>query len=56
MNGMALQLPFSEKYRPARLEELVGNTECVRRLINYRDSACMPNLILVGARNAGHLA
>ena len=45
--------PWCEKYRPSQLEDLVGNVECVGRLIIYRDNKMVPNLILTGVSGSG---
>jgi len=47
------QMPMVEKYRPMRLEEIVGNAEVISRLKVIADIGNMPNLILLGPPGIG---
>ena len=51
--GGAAELPWVEKYRPARLSEIVGNGEVVGRLRTIATQGNCPNLILAGPPGAG---
>jgi replication factor C small subunit len=42
-----------EKYRPQRLEEMVGQTEIVKRLRSYVRSGSMPHLLFTGPAGVG---
>lgn len=45
--------PWLEKYRPVRVEDIVGNTETVDRLRLLAEHGNMPNLILAGPPGTG---
>lgn len=47
------QTIWIEKYRPARLEEIVGQDEIVRRLQAYVRSGNMPHLLFTGSAGVG---
>lgn len=48
---MNIDLPWTEKYRPNTLDEVVGQEEIVERLAAYVKSKNLPNLLFAG--NAG---
>lgn len=47
------QAPWVEKYRPRRLDDVVGNEETVDRLKAIAKHGNMPNIILVGSPGSG---
>ncbi len=50
---MAIELPWVEKYRPAKLEDLVGQPEIVKRLQSYVSKHNTPNLLFSGSAGVG---
>ena len=46
-------LPWVEKYRPTKIEEIVGNKEAVERLGAMATTGNMPNLIFTGPPGIG---
>ena len=46
-------LPWVEKYRPKRLEDVVGNKEALSRMLVLAKEGNMPNLILSGPPGCG---
>jgi replication factor C small subunit len=48
MNG-----PWVEKYRPQKLEDIVGQEQIVKRLEKYVDEESMPNLMFTGPAGVG---
>ena len=46
-------LPWVEKYRPRRLEDVVGNREALSRMLVLAREGNMPNLILAGPPGCG---
>ncbi len=42
-----------EKYRPATLEEVVGQTEITKRLLSYVSTGSMPHLLFAGPAGTG---
>lgn len=50
---MEYELPWTEKYRPKRLDEMVGQEEVVRRLKAYAEKKDMPNLLFAGPPGTG---
>lgn len=50
---MEYELPWTEKYRPKRLDEIVGQEEVVRRLKAYAEKKDMPNLLFAGPPGTG---
>ncbi|RLG71244.1 MAG: replication factor C small subunit [Candidatus Iainarchaeum archaeon] len=50
---MQYDIPWVEKYRPQSLDELVGQTEIVKRLKSYVESRNMPNLLFAGPAGTG---
>ncbi len=51
--NLTCELPWSEKYRPKRLEDIVGNEEIIRRLMNICKEGNIPNIILSGPSGLG---
>lgn len=47
------ELPWVEKYRPSRLNEIVGNKETIERLKIIVEYGNLPNMILSGASGIG---
>jgi replication factor C small subunit len=45
-----------EKYRPATLDEIVGNEEVVERMKDFANDAEMPNLMFAGPQGTGKTA
>ncbi|MBI4215089.1 replication factor C small subunit [archaeon] len=50
---MEIELPWTEKYRPKKLPEVVGHKEIVARLRAYSDSREMPSLLFAGPPGVG---
>ncbi|MCD4739750.1 replication factor C small subunit [archaeon] len=53
---MEAELPWTEKYRPHVLSEVVGQEEVVKRLKAYAKSKNMPNLLFTGRAGIGKTA
>lgn len=51
--GMAIELPWIEKYRPEKLEQIVGQKEVVSRLKSYVKNHNAPNLLFSGPAGVG---
>ncbi|MHA1339123.1 MAG: replication factor C small subunit [Promethearchaeota archaeon] len=50
---MSIEQPWVEKYRPRHLDEVVGQTQIVRRLKNFVKDNSMPHLIFAGPAGTG---
>jgi len=50
---MEYELPWTEKYRPKTLDEMVGQEEVVARLKAYAEKKEMPNLLFAGPPGTG---
>ena len=48
-----LEKPWVEKYRPERLDDIVGQDHIVRRLKHYVKTGSMPHLLLAGPPGTG---
>ena len=46
-------LPWLEKYRPTKLEDIVGNEEAVTRLSHFARQGNLPNIIISGPPGCG---
>ena len=55
MNGAqaVASLPWVEKYRPTKIDEIVGNKDAVDRLAAIASTGNMPNLIFTGPPGIG---
>ena len=55
MNGAqaVASLPWVEKYRPTKIDEIVGNKDAVERLAAIASTGNMPNLIFTGPPGIG---
>lgn len=51
-----VELPWTEKYRPRKLDEVVGQKETVSRLKTYARERNMPNLLFAGPAGVGKTA
>jgi replication factor C subunit 2/4 len=51
--NLTCELPWSEKYRPNRLNDIVGNDEIIRRLMVISKEGNIPNIILSGPSGLG---
>lgn len=51
-----VELPWTEKYRPKKLDEVVGQKETVSRLKTYARERNMPNLLFAGPAGVGKTA
>jgi replication factor C small subunit len=49
-------LPWTEKYRPSKLKDVVGQEEIVKRLEAYAKTKSMPNLMFAGKAGIGKTA
>lgn len=49
----AKHLPWLEKYRPSKLEDIVGNEEAVLRLSHFARQGNLPNIIISGPPGCG---
>ncbi|KAL6052979.1 Subunit of heteropentameric Replication factor C (RF-C), variant 2 [Balamuthia mandrillaris] len=49
----SVELPWVEKYRPSKIEDIVGNEEAVSRLKIISEEGNMPNLIIAGPPGTG---
>mmetsp|Transcript_15744 Transcript_15744/g.34111 ORF Transcript_15744/g.34111 Transcript_15744/m.34111 type:complete len:344 (-) Transcript_15744:438-1469(-) len=47
------ELPWVEKYRPSKIEEIVGNEDAVSRLKKIAEDGNMPHLIFAGSPGTG---
>ncbi|KUH33387.1 replication factor C small subunit [Thermococcus celericrescens] len=48
-----LEKPWVEKYRPARLDDIVGQAHIVKRLKHYAKTGSMPHLLFAGPPGVG---
>jgi len=48
-----IELPWVEKYRPARLADVIGHEEITRRLQSYVDKRNLPNMMFSGPAGTG---
>jgi len=48
-----MEIPWTEKYRPKKLSEIVGQDEIVRRLETYVKMRNLPHLLFVGGAGVG---
>ncbi len=53
---MGIELPWTEKYRPKNLNEVIGHVEIVSRLKAYVKKGNMPNLLFTGPAGTGKTA
>jgi len=50
---MEFEKPWTEKYRPQKLDDIVGRDPIVRRLKSYIDKKSMPHLLFAGPPGVG---
>lgn len=50
---ISLELPWVEKYRPQKLQDIVGNQETVQRLSQIAQTGNMPHMIISGMPGIG---
>jgi len=53
MTSPLLNIPWIEKYRPAKLSQIVGNKRIISNLQSISESGNLPNLILAGPPGTG---
>lgn len=53
---MEADLPWTEKYRPKKLSEIVGQEEIIKRLQSYVKAKNLPNLLFAGRAGIGKTA
>lgn len=53
MTSQLLNTPWIEKYRPAKLSQIVGNKRIISNLQSISESGNLPNLILAGPPGTG---
>lgn len=53
---MGIELPWTEKYRPDKLEDVIGHRSIVSRLKSYAKKKNMPNLLFTGPAGTGKTA
>lgn len=49
----AKHIPWLEKYRPTKLDDIVGNEEAVSRLAHFARQGNLPNIIISGPPGCG---
>ena len=49
----AMEKPFVEKYRPTRMDDIVGNKDTAARLKTIAEEGNMPNIIIAGPPGTG---
>ena len=50
---MEFEKPWTEKYRPQKLDDIVGRDPIIRRLKSYVDKKAMPHLLFAGPPGVG---
>lgn len=49
----AKHTPWLEKYRPTKLNDIVGNEEAIARLAHFAQQGNLPNIIISGPPGCG---
>ena len=52
-DSMEFEKPWTEKYRPQKLDDIVGRDPIIRRLKSYVDKKSMPHLLFAGPPGVG---
>ncbi|KYC53627.1 MAG: Replication factor C small subunit [Candidatus Methanofastidiosum methylothiophilum] len=52
-DSMEFEKPWTEKYRPQKLDDIVGRDPIIRRLKSYVDNKSMPHLLFAGPPGVG---
>lgn len=47
------RIPWLEKYRPSKLEDVVGNQEAIERFMIFAETGNIPNFLLTGSPGVG---
>jgi len=53
MSNIDLEYPWTEEFRPSKIEEVIGNEHLINKLNEYLSSKSIPNLLLVGHAGTG---
>ena len=52
-SSLTKHTPWLEKYRPTKLDDIVGNEEAISRLAHFARQGNLPNIIISGPPGCG---